>query len=105
MRSVVAGGIMLGLVVLTPVRASAQIPAWVPGAAPPNCDLDAKAPKVPGEPWAQQVLNLKETWRLSTGRGVRVAVIDSGVDFTHPQLRGQAAAKPVDLTRTGSNDC
>src|SRR3954465_5058807 len=78
MRSVVAGGIVLGLGVLTPVQASA---ARVPGAAPAGCEIVTKALKVPGEPWAQQMLNLKEAWRLSTGRGVRVAVIDSGVDF------------------------
>lgn len=28
-------------------------------------------------------------WRSCTGRGVKVAVIDSGIDATHPELRGK----------------
>ncbi|MEO3787009.1 type VII secretion-associated serine protease mycosin [Actinocorallia sp. B10E7] len=57
-----------------------------------------------GEPWAQQVLNLKAAHRLTSGRGVVVAVVDSGVDFGNPQLKGQAAGA-VDLTGSGNDDC
>ncbi|WP_157963986.1 S8 family serine peptidase [Actinocorallia populi] len=57
-----------------------------------------------GEPWAQQVLNVTEAHRLTTGRGVVVAVVDSGVDFGNPQLKGQSAGA-VDLTRTELSDC
>lgn len=72
-------------------------------AAAPPCRLDPGKPKVDGEPWAQQTLNIKAAHRLATGRGVIVAVVDSGVDFGHPQLKGQGLA--LDLTKTGPADC
>ncbi|MEO3977378.1 type VII secretion-associated serine protease mycosin [Streptomyces sp. CAU 1734] len=40
-----------------------------------------------GTPWALQRVLLDELWKQSTGKGVRVAVIDTGVDIVHPQLR------------------
>lgn len=54
------------------------------------------------EPWAQRRLDPKRVWPLTTGEGVTVAIIDSGVDLTHPQLR---VAKAVDYTGTGHRDC
>ncbi|ADB29882.1 peptidase S8 and S53 subtilisin kexin sedolisin [Kribbella flavida DSM 17836] len=38
-------------------------------------------------PWAQQLLKPQRAWPFSTGSGVTVAVVDSGVDADHPQLR------------------
>lgn len=34
-------------------------------------------------------LRLAEDWRSATGRGVRVAIVDSGIDANHPDLRGR----------------
>ncbi|WP_344246360.1 S8 family serine peptidase [Actinocorallia libanotica] len=73
-------------------------------AAAPGCEVEPGKPDMGGEPWAQQMLNMKEAHRLSTGRGVVVAVVDSGVDFKNPQLKGQGAGA-VDLTGTGVADC
>ncbi|WP_406274469.1 type VII secretion-associated serine protease mycosin [Streptomyces sp. NBC_00191] len=39
-----------------------------------------------GRPWALQRVMLDELWKQSTGKGVRVAVIDTGVDVKNPQL-------------------
>lgn len=39
-----------------------------------------------GRPWALQRVNLDELWAQSTGKGIRVAVIDTGVDVKNPQL-------------------
>ncbi|WP_329380821.1 type VII secretion-associated serine protease mycosin [Streptomyces sp. NBC_01716] len=50
-----------------------------------------------GRPWALQRVLLDELWKQSTGKDVRVAVIDTGVDTKNPQL-----AKAVD-TGSGNN--
>lgn len=55
-----------------------------------------------GESWAQKRLDPKRVWSLSTGAGVRVAIVDSGVDLQHPQIR---LAGKADLTGTGYQDC
>ena len=36
-----------------------------------------------------QSLNIADLHRISTGRGVRIALIDTGVDLNHPDLQGQ----------------
>ncbi|GGT41754.1 type VII secretion-associated serine protease mycosin [Streptomyces chromofuscus] len=40
----------------------------------------------PGRPWSLQRVMLDELWSRSTGEGVRVAVIDTGVDVKNRQL-------------------
>jgi subtilisin family serine protease len=52
--------------------------------SPPN------DPLFPAQPAARQ-WQLARLQRLSTGSGVRVAVVDSGIDTTHPDLAGQVA--------------
>lgn len=39
--------------------------------------------------WQLGFLRAQQAWHESTGEGVTVAVIDSGVDANHPDLRGQ----------------
>lgn len=41
-------------------------------------------------------LGLERVWELTTGRGVTVSVVDSGVDARHPKLAG-AVERPVDF--------
>jgi membrane-anchored mycosin MYCP len=55
-----------------------------------------------GESWGQRRLDFTAVWPLTRGQGVTVAMVDSGVDTTHPQIR---VAQSVDLTGTGSQDC
>ncbi|MDG9720084.1 type VII secretion-associated serine protease mycosin [Streptomyces sp. DH24] len=42
--------------------------------------------KYPGRPWALQRVLLDQLWSRTRGKGVRVAVIDTGVDVKNPQL-------------------
>ncbi|HTS95872.1 MAG TPA: S8 family serine peptidase [Streptosporangiaceae bacterium] len=67
-----------------------------------NCPGLQVSSRVGSVPWAQQALDFSSAWPLTEGRGVKVAVVDSGVDYS-PQLAGRVTA--VDLTRTGFQDC
>jgi type VII secretion-associated serine protease mycosin len=67
-----------------------------------NCRPPAGAARLSAEPWAQQALQFSSVWGLTRGRGVTVAVVDSGVDAT-PQLNGRVTS--VDLTNSGFGDC
>ncbi|MBD0422262.1 type VII secretion-associated serine protease mycosin [Streptomyces sp. TRM S81-3] len=49
-----------------------------------RCTFPSK--KYEGRPWALQRVNLDELWAQSKGKGVSVAVIDTGVDVKNPQL-------------------
>ncbi|WP_435840046.1 type VII secretion-associated serine protease mycosin [Streptomyces chilikensis] len=68
-------------VCLTGAAPAAAAPAPVTG----QCTYPAE--NYPGRPWALQRVLLDELWEQSEGKGVRVAVIDTGVDIEHPQLR------------------
>lgn len=57
----------------------------------------------PGTPWALQRVNLDELWSHSKGKGVKVAVIDTGVDTTNPQLTHAVAASLGENLLTGKD--
>ena len=49
----------------------------------------ARAETVRGYQWYLDTLRISQAHKLTKGGGVTVAVIDGGVDATHPDLRGQ----------------
>jgi membrane-anchored mycosin MYCP len=66
-------------------------------AAPPRGACSNPEPGRPVErllPWAQELLKPQRAWPFSTGSGVTVAVVDSGVDADHPQLHRTGKVLP-----------
>ena len=63
----------------------------VPAAAAPRAPASQKCveagPTVAEVPWGQRMLGPERVRPFSTGGGEIVAVLDSGVDATHPQLK------------------
>ncbi|MFJ4972305.1 type VII secretion-associated serine protease mycosin [Streptomyces sp. NPDC088755] len=57
-----------------------------PAAADDTTQCTFGGKKYPGRPWSLQRVLMDELWKQSTGKGVRVAVIDTGVDVKNPQL-------------------
>ncbi|MFJ2416467.1 type VII secretion-associated serine protease mycosin [Streptomyces brevispora] len=58
-----------------------------------------------GRPWPLQRVLLDELWQDTKGKGVRVAVIDTGVDTTNPQLTAAVdASAGADLLPGGGTD-
>lgn len=51
--------------------------------------------------WNLATINASAAWVYSTGEGVTVAVIDTGIDPTHPELTGQIAAGGADYFNDG----
>jgi type VII secretion-associated serine protease mycosin len=59
-------------------------------------------PVIRGEEWQLPLLHADRAWKYSTGSGVEVAVLDSGVDASHPDLKGKVMPG-IDLV-DGSTD-
>ncbi|NVI92450.1 S8 family serine peptidase [Actinomadura sp. BRA 177] len=94
-----------------PVAHAAPAAPAIPAApaAPANCNPPAgvmtkRQLDQNGQPWAQRILNIGAAHERATGRGIKVAVVDSGVTAANPQLAGKVL-KGVDLTKTGAKDC
>jgi len=84
------------------VAVAAGIAAMVLGSSPSAAYADS----VRRDQWQIRELDAPSAWALSSGDGVTVAVIDSGVDATNPDLIGQVlpGADFVDGTTDGRVD-
>ena len=85
-------------------RPAPSVPVQTPVAPPPG---DGK-PSVAGgdiqqrEYWLDDY-GVREAWRTATGKGVKIAVIDTGVDGSHQDL--EAAVQPgTDVSGVGQSD-
>ncbi|WP_338687137.1 type VII secretion-associated serine protease mycosin [Streptomyces acidiscabies] len=87
MRTPLPAALLAGLTLmsLTPTASAAERP-YSEQCSFPNG-------KYPGRPWSLQRVMLDELWSQSKGKGVKVAVIDTGVDTKNPQLKGAVDAK------------
>ncbi|WP_112641059.1 type VII secretion-associated serine protease mycosin [Micromonospora saelicesensis] len=89
-------GVAAVLAVVAPTAAAVPVAAptnggqlaGAPMAFAPD-DAVARTDQVRDEQWQLDELQAETAWRSSTGRGVTVAVVDSGVDGNHPDLVGQ----------------
>jgi membrane-anchored mycosin MYCP len=85
-------------VLLASAAVLAMAPIVTPAtAAPPRGACNNPEPGRPVErllPWAQELLMPQRAWPFSTGGGITVAVVDSGVDADHPQLRRPGKVSP-----------
>ncbi|GAB1691821.1 type VII secretion-associated serine protease mycosin [Krasilnikovia sp. M28-CT-15] len=83
MRKTVAAAVAAAFGVLLPVPAQARAAGCDPVPAPGQVSR--------AMPYEDQVYDLDRLARVADGSGIRVAVIDSGVDTQHPQLDGHIA--------------
>ncbi|XVS63915.1 type VII secretion-associated serine protease mycosin [Actinosynnema sp. CA-299493] len=105
-----------------PSRLNSQPPpvdrAFLRAPEPPVEDVDYK-PKnlciksgtddrpLPNKPWGQMQLRLEEAHRFATGKDVKLAIIDTGVNKDHPRLAGRVVAGGdyVETEKRGVSDC
>jgi subtilisin family serine protease len=89
-------------VVLSALAASATATPASPGHAP-TADQATLGPS-PAQ-WALAAIGAPAAWRRSTGAGVRVGVVDTGVDLHHEDLAGKVVAGARCLGARVSSDC
>lgn len=76
-------------------------PSFAAAAAEPVATNDTFGSKQ----WYLDAIRAREGWNVSTGsRDVVVAVIDSGVDIAHPDLKGNIWANPNETAGNGADD-
>jgi len=74
-----------------------------------NHRFHASSLSVPSDPlysreWALRATNVRSAWLATLGDGVPVAVLDSGLDFSNPDLAGNVWTNPGEVRGNGLDD-
>jgi len=113
------GGVILkdlplinGKAVLLPPQAEAAL-GRIPGVVriDPDVIVEAfgKPPKPPPAetlPWGVDRIDAELAWATSTGTGVKVAIVDTGIDLDHPDLQAniKGNVNTINPRKTGDDD-
>ena len=89
-----------------PAQSHTPSPATSPATSPVTSPVTQRPAQCLPDPgrvplthlWPQQQLEFQRAWPVSTGRHVLVAVIDSGLNPHHPQLRGADIRAGINVT-------
>ncbi|MDX8052144.1 type VII secretion-associated serine protease mycosin [Lentzea sp. BCCO 10_0798] len=70
-------------------------------------ESDTKSELIEYMPWGQVYLNLEQAHRFAKGKGIKIAIIDTGVDPRNPRFGGrvQGAGEYVFGNANGTDDC
>lgn len=100
-----------GIRVMRAHRAEARRLRWHPGVrwVEPNRRFSPSSLAAPTDAffrqqWALRDARVPKAWRTSVGGNVIVAVLDTGVDATHPDLAGNLWTNPGELPGNGVDD-
>ena len=67
-----------------------------------------KAPSGPGDfgeaKWGMEKVNAPSAWSRTRGKGVKVAVIDTGIDFDHPEITTVGGYNAIDSSVSYKDD-
>ncbi|KUH36920.1 MULTISPECIES: S8 family serine peptidase [Streptomyces] len=75
----------------------ALVGAWAVGFA--GLAPSAAAADMRAEQWYLDAMHVDDIWKKSTGKGIKVAVVDSGINASTASLKGQVL-EGVDVTKT-----
>ncbi|MFJ8670029.1 type VII secretion-associated serine protease mycosin [Streptomyces sp. NPDC093600] len=84
--------VLTGLLAAPPAAVAAGEPRDLSVDGSGECTFPMKK-QIEGIPWSLQRVLLDELWQDTKGKGIRVAVIDTGVDDVNPQLKTAVDAK------------
>lgn len=70
---------------------SAKINENIPSTPSPQLGHESKAAALEEIPWGVKRVNAAAVWHVTTGQAVKVAVLDTGIDYSHPDLRANYA--------------